>query len=322
MKHTRNTNRILPVAGVYRCPAAESNTIHPNRTNDVSSANPSGTDATEKCSRRPAVLLKPTRTTKIASFNVRTIKDNSRLDELVYNANNYNIAIVGIQEHRCVHEEPVHYTERGGYHLITTSAWRNTQQAAIGGVGLLISTAAERALCNVKPISRRILLATFDGNPATSVIVAYSPTNCSDATEIDEFYRDLNIAITSVPPHNFLTIVGDMNAKISADHVQYPYHSTTNRNGQLLAELIAEKSMKITNTSFQKKMGKRWTFTDPCGRHHLLDYIIVNQKWKNSVTNAEPYSSFSSVGSDHRIVTMSVALSLRTPKTIFYVYKI
>ena len=30
--------------------------------------------------------------------------------------------------------------------------------------------------------------------------------------------------------------------------------------------------------------------------------------------NAEPYSSFSSVGSDHRVVSMRVRLSLRVPK--------
>ena len=46
----------------------------------------------------------------------------------------------------------------------------------------------------------------------------------------------------------------------------------------------------------------------------MLDYIIVNNKWKNSVTNTEAYSSFASVGSDHRVVTAEVKLSLRASK--------
>ena len=46
----------------------------------------------------------------------------------------------------------------------------------------------------------------------------------------------------------------------------------------------------------------------------MIDYILVNSKWINSVRNAEAYSSFASVGSDHRIVTLVVLLSLRVTK--------
>ena len=45
-----------------------------------------------------------------------------------------------------------------------------------------------------------------------------------------------------------------------------------------------------------------------------LDYILVRRKWRNSITNAEPYSTFNTVGSDHRVVSMRVRLSLRVPK--------
>ena len=43
-------------------------------------------------------------------------------------------------------------------------------------------------------------------------------------------------------------------------------------------------------------------------------YVLINTKWKNSVMNIVTYSSFASVGSDHRIVTIKFRLSLRTPK--------
>jgi hypothetical protein len=45
-----------------------------------------------------------------------------------------------------------------------------------------------------------------------------------------------------------------------------------------------------------------------------LDYLIFRKKWKNSVKNSRSYSSFSSVGSDHRIVSSKVKLSLRVSK--------
>ena len=46
-----------------------------------------------------------------------------------------------------------------------------------------------------------------------------------------------------------------------------------------------------------------------------LDYILINKKWQNSATDCEAYSSFSSVGSDHRIITSTIKLKLRANKT-------
>ena len=37
----------------------------------------------------------------------------------------------------------------------------------------------------------------------------------------------------------------------------------------------------------------------------------MRKKWRNSITNVEAYSTFSSIGSDHRIVSSKVRLSLR-----------
>ena len=65
---------------------------------------------------------------------------------------------------------------------------------------------------------------------------------------------------------------------------------------------------------FQKRKGKLWTFEDPKSNRYQLDYILVNSKWKNSVLNSETYSSFESVGSNHRIITTRIRLSLRVTK--------
>ena len=51
------------------------------------------------------------------------------------------------------------------------------------------------------------------------------------------------------------------------------------------------------------------------GSKSQIDYILINRKWKNSVKNVEAYSTFSSIGSDHRVVTAELKLSLRTTKT-------
>ena len=121
----------------------------------------------------------------------------------------------------------------------------------------------------------------------------------------------------------YLALLGDWNAKISACHVCYAHDKRTHENGTRLVDLACEKSLCITNTMFEKRMGKRWTFEDPKRDRYKLDYILVNYIWKNSVLNSEAYSSFESIGSDHRIVTAKIRISLIIIFVkSFYIFKI
>ena len=97
--------------------------------------------------------------------------------------------------------------------------------------------------------------------------------------------------------------------------MRYSYHEKTkNRNGRILLDFTTEKNFEITSTGFHKKVGKQWTFVGPGGAKSQIDFILINKKWRNSVLNVEPYNSFSTVGSDHRIVTARIRLSLRKTK--------
>ena len=51
------------------------------------------------------------------------------------------------------------------------------------------------------------------------------------------------------------------------------------------------------------------------GHKSQIDYILVDRKWRKSVVDVEAYNSFSSLGSDHRILTATVKLCLRAAKT-------
>ena len=63
--------------------------------------------------------------------------------------NNKHISIIGIQEHRRIHDEEVKFQQIDNHMLITKSAWRNKAQAATGGVGILLASAAEKVLSDV-----------------------------------------------------------------------------------------------------------------------------------------------------------------------------
>ena len=92
------------------------------------------------------------------------------------------------------------------------------------------------------------------------------------------------------PAHNFLVILGNCNARLGPE-------DATNRNSKYLADLLTENNLITTNTCFQKRHGKRWTFLDCTSLvMQQLDYILVRKIWCNSVLNAEAYNGFDSLG--------------------------
>ena len=77
-----------------------------------------------------------------------------------------------------------------------------------------MNTRAKGALASIRPYNDRILIANFQGNPATSIIVTYCPTNVAKDDVTEGHYDCLRRAIDSIPAHNQLMVVGDYNARI------------------------------------------------------------------------------------------------------------
>ena len=270
-------------------------------------------------------LLKCKQTLQITTFNVRTLNRIGQLPELIASTVEHKIDIICIQEHRCTHTEDIKYHETGnGWSLLTISAWNNSVNAAVGGVGLLIGPRALKTLNSIEKIQPRMMAAAFNGNPRATIISCYSPTNVSEETKLITFYDELSSLVRSVPKHNMLVIVGDMNAQMGKNgNNKFSLHNTSNRNGQHLTDFMIENRLTCLNTNYQKREGKQWTYTYAHNTKAQIDYVLINKKWKNSAMNCEAYSSVESVSTDHRIVRTKIRLSLRknakrTATTIHY----
>ena len=272
-------------------------------------------------------LLSCTTHCLVGTFNIRTAREEYKRLELAATFIESNIQILGIQEHRIVHEEPIRMEKLNkGACLVTTSAWRNSSGASTGGVGFMVTREAFDAISLVKSYSNRVMTMSFNGNPKLTVITVYSPTEAATQDEAEEFHLVLRQAIADVPAHNLLQVVGDMNARLgkeSSDDPGWYLHNRTNRNGELLRNTMLEGNLEATNHRFRKKPGKLWTFlSDATLTKGQIDYILVRRKWRNSVKNTEAYNFFSSLGSDHRVVVCKVKLSLRKskrpPRKTFY----
>ena len=177
---------------------------------------------------------------------------------------------------------------------------------------MLLSPLASKALINTEKISPRIMIANFKGNPQTTVISCYSPTNVHDEIEVEDFYNELAAVVRQLPKHTFIVIGGDFNAQLGkSDDNRYTYHTTTNRNGTMLQNFLTENKLICLNTKFQKRHNQLYSFTSANNSRSQIDFVLISKKWKNSAINCRAYSSFLSVQSDHRIVTANLRLSLR-----------
>ena len=116
-------------------------------------------------------------------MNTQILQKVYKIPELIASAELTGQDVICIQEHRFIHEDTVikeHTYDK--WKLLTLSAWKNRINTATGGIGMLAS---------IEMISPRIMIVNFQGNPQTSVISCYSPTNISDEQETEIFYIKL-----------------------------------------------------------------------------------------------------------------------------------
>ena len=119
--------------------------------------------------------------------------------------------------------------------LITSSAWRNSNGAASGGVRLLVRKKVEQALSDVRPINNRILMAIFNGNPNTTIVSNYAPTERSESAE--DHYETLTNAVNGIPKHHMIIQCGEYNAHLGNESAPCTCHETTNiKNRKLLLD--------------------------------------------------------------------------------------
>ena len=201
-------------------------------------------------------LLKCKQTIQIATFNVRTLNRIGQLPELTASAVEHKIDIICIQEHRYTHNEDIKYHDTGnGWTLATTPARKNSVNATVGGVGILIGPRALKSLNSIERIQPKMMVATFNGNPRATIISCYSPTNVSEETEVVAFYDELSSLVRGIPKHN---IGGDMNAQIGKNgNNKYSLHNTSNRNGQHLTDFMIENRLTCLNSNYQKKKRRK-----------------------------------------------------------------
>ena len=276
--------------------------------------NPCGSTSSDTTKRGVDKFIKRKCPFLISNFSTRSVLKDSRKLEIATRTSKFKIDVTCLQEHRIIHKHEITKESLYGNFLLTCSATKSSVNAAIRGVGFLLSRRAMNSLINVEKINERIAILTLEGNPRTTIINCYSPTKVSSETEIENFYQSLSVTVTQIPVHNMVIVGGDFNAKIRLSETIYSFNLSINCNGQMLCDMMVQHGLVALNTRSMKSKKKLWTFMYPNGEKAQLDYILGRKRGKNSFKNCQSYNSFDTIFSDHRIVSCKVNISYRQSK--------
>lgn len=249
--------------------------------------------------------------TRIASWNVRTLSESSRLEQLESEKSRYKIQILGICETRWKESGEI-ITHKGNYIIHC-----GTRSGGESGVALMIDNNIKRSLIEWKPISDRIITARFKTKfKNITIIQCYAPTEVKDDDEKDAFYEQLNVVLEEIPRSDIKVMMGDFNAKVGANQDRDLFKfvgphglGVRNENGQRLIDICIEHDLAIGGTLFPHKDIHKYTWQSPQGPsvRNQIDHICISCKWKKSLLDVRTWRG-ADINSDHILLTGDIRL--------------
>ena len=131
-------------------------------------------------------------------FNVRTLYETGKLDQLLRGAQNFPLDIIGIQEHQWITKETLsrYWNDECEFMFIYSSAF----QPQVGGVGLLIRKNFANSYRAAEKVLEQILKVYFKGNPLVVVYVISAPSDVANDSDKAAFFNDLHKSLSKEQP--------------------------------------------------------------------------------------------------------------------------
>uniref|UniRef100_A0A672N8W4 Endonuclease/exonuclease/phosphatase domain-containing protein n=1 Tax=Sinocyclocheilus grahami TaxID=75366 RepID=A0A672N8W4_SINGR len=246
---------------------------------------------------------------KIGTWNVRTLRSPGKLELLRKEMTPYECDILGLSEMRWTG-----VGELNGGEVI----WSGEEKNHMRGVDFLLSKRAKDALLGYNPVNSRNIVARFNGAPLNiAVIQVYAPTSDSTEEEVETFYGQLEHTIEELPKKDVKIVIGDWNAKVGTDNLGWEQvmgchgYGQRNNRGERLLEFASKNDLLITNTRFQQKDSRKWTWMAPDGKYtNMIDLVLVNRRWKTAVRVCRTFPG-ADISSDHSLVMCKLKLRLK-----------
>ena len=130
----------------------------------------------------------------------------------------------------------------------------------------------------------------------------------------EEWYDQLQAAVSKVPQHDILLIIGDINAKTGSDNTDRERAmgrkgcGIINDNGEKFVNFCRNNNYVMGGTIFQHKEIHKLTWKSPDGRTvNQIDHVVINNKWRRSLKDVHRCRG-ADAGSDHYLVVSRLKL--------------
>ena len=143
-----------------------------------------------------------------------------------------------------------------------------------------------------------------------SITSVYAPTDVTDPSISEEFYHQLSHILKGVNNKDLLLMLGDFNARIGPAVKPTRLHGvhnpdTCSNNGERLLNFCTSHGLVITNTLFAHEKIHQWSWRHPNqnGGGHVLDYILVNQKFRAFILDTRAHRNSLHISDHHPVIS-------------------
>jgi len=159
----------------------------------------------DKCATGAEPTLKlPNKGVTIGTWNVRTLYQTGRVQELTHELKIYKWDILGLAEVRWTGFGET--TTQDG-HKIWYSGEEKLHQH---GVGFIVRKEIMSSIISCTPVSSRHISIRVSAKPQNLIIIqVYASTSDYDDDQIEEFYEQLKNVISKTPKNDILIVEGD-----------------------------------------------------------------------------------------------------------------
>lgn len=245
---------------------------------------------------------------RIATWNVRTLYQTGKLENVIMESERLNLDILGMSETRLTGHGKI---KRDRYELIYSGGEDHER-----GVGILMKKELSVAIEEIIPISDRVLLVKIDTTPkAMNLIQVYAPTCDADDDAVEGFYEDIEKALRRAKHGCPTFVMGDLNAKVGRGNREGGNGGfglgERNERGSRLVEFAKGRGMVIANTQFQQHPRRLYTWKSPGSRtKNQIDYILINERYKNMIKNCHTYPA-ADCNTDHVMLVAKCKMNLK-----------
>ena len=274
---------------------------------------PDGQSRKDTAEQTPPSSIKINKSLRIGSWNVRTMYEVGKQEQIRNEMHRYNLDILGISE--------THWSQSGQRKLKTGELilYSGEEELHRKGVAMFLSKRVSKTLRGWEAHGPRIIFASFTTKKRLNIniVQVYAPTNDAPAEEKDDFYTRLQEVVDKLPIRDVNVVMGDLNAKVGCDNSSLEHimgrHGVgeANDNGERLQDFCAFNRLVIGGTVFPHKKIHKTTWTSPDGRtENQIDHFCIASKFRRSLQDVRVMRG-ADVASDHHLVLAKVSLKLK-----------